>query len=43
MSNPKRICKKCKTLLIKVRDFIKQSGYSYFLECPNCDKREDYK
>jgi uncharacterized Zn finger protein len=38
MSNLKRKCDKCKTQMIKVRDFIKQSGYSYYLECPKCTK-----
>ena len=36
MKNKKRLCKKCGTQLTKVRDFIKQSGYSYYLECPIC-------
>jgi len=35
-----RKCKKCNTLLVKIRDFIKQSGYSYYLECPKCTKDE---
>ncbi len=38
--NKKHICDKCGTQLIKVRDFIKQSGYSYYLECPKCTKKE---
>lgn len=38
MSNKRLKCDKCKSDLVKVRDVIKQSGYKYYFECPNCSK-----
>jgi len=43
MTNKKRLCTVCGTKLIKIRDFIRQSGYSYYLECPKCEKKEKEK